>query len=185
MNIAEAVGNNRVGLWTYSKPCIFYIINLLLCIISWKVRLTYMVHLCTHVGYRRRAISLHVARFFKMLLKRSWTQLINPIQKVCYFSWFTHEVEYWISFADANFYWFSASDLNGWPFLFVPKLIHIIHCRTVFELREADDHMLQDVLCSRHIVSSRRQTLLLDLPGRLVLIIIIESTTYIFLRVAF
>ena len=71
---------------TTPKPCIFYIINFLLYIISWKVRHIW-VHLCTYVGYRRWAISLHVTRFFKMLLKRPWTRLTNMIQKVCYFSW--------------------------------------------------------------------------------------------------
>ena len=46
MNIPETVGNIRVGLYwkavkeTTPKPCILYIINLLLYIISWKVRLT-------------------------------------------------------------------------------------------------------------------------------------------------
>ena len=31
-------------------------------------------------------------------------------------------------------------------FLFVRNLTNTICCRTIFELREADDHMLQDIL---------------------------------------
>ena len=93
LNILEVVGNNRVGLYwkavkeTTLKPCIFYIINLLLYIISWKFRLTYMgrsMHTC---WVQEKSYKPACPWFFNMLLKRPWTRLINLIQKVCYFSW--------------------------------------------------------------------------------------------------
>jgi len=66
-------------------------------IISWKVRLTYMgtsTHTC---WVQEKTISLHVTRFFKMLLKRPWMQLINMIQKNNFWAawgWWPHAARY-------------------------------------------------------------------------------------------